>query len=299
MDGMLRQIKYFQTVVRLGSFTEAAEACYISQSAISQQILALEHELGVTLLNRRNRKITLTPAGEYFYKKSLVLTADFEKLRRDTVKLAHQDDFQLRIGYPACYSGYEFQLAVAEFAAQHPDIPISIITGNHEDLYDALRLGSVDLVFNDQRRAFSDEYVNCLLTTSTCYIEIAAKHPIAKQESISATALKDVSCILVASQNQQEIERTYYRDIVGIRGDFLFAENIEEARLMVVSGKGFLPTEGGAQPLQFGTTLRRIPLLRDGKPIKRNYCAFWKTDNSGYYIEDFADILKSKFSTES
>ena len=47
---LLRQIKYFQTVVEKGSFTEAAEACYISQSAISQQIQSLEKEIGVTTL---------------------------------------------------------------------------------------------------------------------------------------------------------------------------------------------------------------------------------------------------------
>ena len=47
---MLKQIRYFQSVVKLGSFTEAAEEHYISQSAISQQIKALEDELGVKLL---------------------------------------------------------------------------------------------------------------------------------------------------------------------------------------------------------------------------------------------------------
>lgn len=74
---MLKQIKYFQTVVRCNSFSEAAEECYISQSAISQQIQALERELGVTLLKRENRRFSLTPAGEHFYQKSLFIMADF------------------------------------------------------------------------------------------------------------------------------------------------------------------------------------------------------------------------------
>ena len=77
---MLRQIKYFQAVVRNNSFSEAAEQCHISQSAISQQIKALETELGFLLLERKNRKFVLTPAGEYFYKKSLVLIADYEQM---------------------------------------------------------------------------------------------------------------------------------------------------------------------------------------------------------------------------
>ena len=76
---MLKQLKYFQVVVRCNSFTEAAQECHISQSAISQQIQALENELGIRLLQRENRKFSVTPAGEHFYKKSLVLTADFER----------------------------------------------------------------------------------------------------------------------------------------------------------------------------------------------------------------------------
>lgn len=238
---MLKQIKYFQAVVRCGSFTKAAEECYISQSAISQQIQALEHELGISLLVRGNRKFTVTPAGEYFYKKSLILTADFEKLCRETVRISREDEPQLRIGYLKCYSGKEFQQAVAEFTDKYPDIAIYMINGNHEELYDELRKGRADLILNDQRRAFSDEYVNWLLTTSECYIEIAGRSPIAKRDSIDVRELKEISCILVASQSQRENEQEYYRDIVGIGGEFLFAENLEEARLLVIGGKAFEP----------------------------------------------------------
>jgi DNA-binding transcriptional LysR family regulator len=295
---VLKQIKYFQSVVRCGSFTEAAELNFISQSAISQQIQALERELGVTLLERKNRKFTLTPAGEYFYKKSLVLTADFEKMCQETVHIAQKDETALRIGYLKCYSGLEFHQAVSKFSTKYPDVSISIINGNHEDLYDALRLGSVDLILNDQRRAFSDEYVNCILGTSECFIEVADSNPVALRESVEVQELKSMPCILVASAGQRENEQKYYHDIVGIQGEFIFAENLEEARMLIVGGKGFMPVEGLASSTQFGITLRRIPLLRGGKPIRRNYCAFWKADNSGYYIEDFAEILKSKFETE-
>lgn len=295
---MLRQVKYFQAVVRYGSFTQAAEECCISQSAISQQIQALEQELGIQLLARRNRKFSVTPAGEYFYKKSMVWTADFEKLCRETLRIAHEDDPQLCIGYLKCYSGKEFYQAVAEFMEKYPDIAVHIINGSHEELYDDLRTGRVDLILSDQRRAFSDEYVNVILTTSECYIEIAGRSPIAEMESVSVQDLKDIPCILVASRGQHENEQGYYRDVVGIKGEFLFAENLEEARLLVIGGKGFMPVEGDAGTVQFGTALRHVPLLRGTWPIRRNYCAFWRADNSGYYIEEFADILKEKFKAE-
>ena len=292
---MLKQIKYFQAVVRAGSFSEAAQSCYISQSAISQQVQALERELGVTLLKRENRRFSLTPAGEHFYRQSLLLMADFDRLCKETKRIAQGEDFALRIGYIKGYGGTEFQAAVAEFTAKYPDVPIDMKNGNHEDLYELLRSNQVDLVLNDQRRAFSDEYVNNVLTAIDCHIEISARNPIASLEYVNVADLRHTPCILVASKDQQENEQSYYQEIYGIESKFLFAENLEEARLMVVSGKGFLPVEGGNVPTQFAETIARLSLYRNGKPICRNYCAFWKVDNSGYYIEEFAEILKAQF----
>ena len=292
---MLKQIKYFQAVVRCNSFSEAAEECYISQSAISQQVQALERELGVTLLKRENRRFSLTPAGEHFYRQSLLLTADFERLCRETAQIAHGDEFILRIGYLKGYGGSEFQKAVAEFTAKHPDVPVDMKTGNHEDLYDLLRADKVDLVLNDQRRAFSNEYVNAILTTIGCHIEISARNPIANMGYVNVSDLRHTPCILIASKEQQENEQSYYREIYGIEGPVIFAENLDEARLMVVGGRGYLPIEGGTPPALFAETIVPLPLCRNGKPIQRNYCAFWKADNSGFYIEDFAEILKAQF----
>lgn len=281
--------------MRLHSFSEAAEECHISQSAISQQVQALERELGFDLLERQNRKFTLTPAGEYFYKKSLVLTADYERICREAEKLSHDGGACLRIGYLRCYSGREFHLALAEFSAKYPDVQVKIEYGNHEELYELLKNEGVDLVLNDQRRAFSDEYVNLLLTVGKEYIEVSSANPIAALPSVTPSELKNTPCILVASKNQRETEREYYRDVVGFQGDFLFAENLEEARLLVIGGRGFLPVEGAKSSENFGTPISRIPLYRGEAQITRNYCAFWKKDNSGYYVEEFAEMLKNKF----
>lgn len=167
--------------------------------------------------------------------------------------------------------------------------------GNHEELYELLRTGGVDLVLNDQRRAFSDEYVNLILTVGNAYIEISSRNPIALLPSITPQELKNVPCILVASREQRENEQEYYHGVVGFQGDFLYAENLEEARLMVIGGQGFMPVEGAKSGGSFGSAISRTPLFRGDSQIMRNYCAFWKRDNSGYYVEEFADMLKRKF----
>ncbi|HIV85224.1 MAG TPA: LysR family transcriptional regulator [Candidatus Monoglobus merdigallinarum] len=291
---MLRQIKYFQAVVRTGSFSEAAEECHISQSAVSQQIKALEAELGFRLLDRNNRKLALTPAGEYFYKKSLVLAADFARLCSNAARIARGDDAVLKLGYLRSFSGREFHLALNDFTEKLPDVSVRLLPGNHEELFDLLRGGGADLVMSDQRRAFSDEYVNLILKTDGVYVELPASNAMSRLSSVTAQELKNIPCILVASKGQRENEQEYYRSVIGLRSEFIYAENLEEARLLVISGQGFMPAEGGGANVAVAA-VRRIPLFRDDRQITRNYCLFWKKDHTGAYIEEFAEILKSKF----
>ena len=292
---LLRQIQYFQAVVRDNSFTEAAEEYHVSQSAVSQQIQALEKELGVKLLERKNRKFALTPAGEHFYRRSLILTSDLERLRCETARLAHRDEARLTVGYLRHYGGAEFHAAVADFSQQYPDVQLNVMNGSHEDLYDALRFGKADVVLNDQRRAFSDEYVNLPLAEIPCFVELPSRDPLSALDGVEIADLKNAPCVLVASEERKESERSYYRDAVGFHGEFLFAETLQDARILVASGQGILPVEDTRDSAFFGSALKRIPLLRDGKQAYRTYCAFWKKDNPGRYMEPFAALLKAQF----
>ena len=263
-------------MIRCGSFTEAAEECHISQSAVSQQIKALEQELGFQLIERMNRKFALTPAGEFFYKKSLIIVSDYDRLVRDSSRIAQNDHAELRIGYLKSYAGGAVRSAVALFSEKYPDVRASIMSGSHEELYEALRNENVDIIMSDQRES--------------CYAEVAARNPISALERVTPADLKNTPCILIASPKQQKTEQQYYSDVFGFLGDFLFADNMDEARLMVVQNNGFMPTD--KEPATEGNTTVKIPVYRNDKPVTRHYCAFWKADNSGYYIEEFAEMLK-------
>ena len=292
---LLRQIQHFQAIIQENSFTLAAERCHISQSGMSQSVKALEDEIGVKLIVRKNRSFELTKAGEHFYQKSMILTADLEQLCRETVRIDKKDAAELSLGVLSTYSGDEFHRAIAAFSEKYPTVELKVTNGNHEDLYDGLRFDRIDLALNDQRRAFSGEYENHILMETTCYVEIASHNPLSKLQEVEVDALKNTPCILVASVKQQEEEKRYYREIIGFKGDIVFAESLQEARVMVASNRGVMPVEGVGSDSFFGATLKRIPLIRNGNQIRRNYCAFWKKDNSGYYVETFAEILKSMF----
>lgn len=285
-------MKYFIAVVECNSFTEAAEQCYISQSAISQQIRSLEKELGVELIHRENRSFTLTPAGKYFYEQSKGILNEVEDIRRETFRIGKDKELELKIGYLRCYSGQELHQAVAEFSRLYPEVSIHIVNGTHEELYDLLRFGGADLVLTDQRRAFSDKYANFQLLKCGCYAELSVRSPLAEQESVTMEELKRQACILISSREQQNIEEDYYKNTLGFGGRFLFAENLEEGRLMVAGNRGFLPVERVGTLPPCGTGVKRLPVMEQGQQLKRNYCLFWVKENASYYIEEFAEILR-------
>ena len=292
---LLRQIEYFQAVIANGNFYEAAEQCHVSQSAVSQQIKKLEEELDVKLLDRHNRTFSLTPAGEHFYRKSLVITGDIRQMLRETKRIAANDNKTLRIGYYKGYHGNELSEAISLFSEKYPTIDVQITVGSHEELYRAMENSSIDLALSDQRRAFSDAYNNAILAESTLYVEVSVKSPLSKLPCLEITDLKNTPCILVMNPSGQKEEQEYYETIIGLHGEFLFADTIQEARLKIVTGQGYMPVDVIGEQAWFDTTVFRIPLVRNGEPVKKTYCAFWKKINAAAYMKDFADILKSCF----
>ena len=203
---LFRQIEYFQAIIETGNFYQAAEKCNVSQSAISQQIKKLEQELGVKLLDRHNRTFSLTPAGEHFYRKSLILISDVEQIKRETKRIAAGDHAILRIGYYKGYHSNELSEAVAEFSSKYPTVEVSIIVGSHEELYKALENDKVDLVLSDQRRAFSDLYNNEILysiatSSSLCSFSLnAAISTAGQKEMISSSSFCNISGISFVSE---------------------------------------------------------------------------------------------------
>lgn len=296
---LLRQLEYFSAVVESGSFTEAAKHCFVSQSAISQQVKALEEELGTTLLERKGKSFTLTPAGE-----QVLAAAHDVRTRIDQMNLAlahrsREEQRKLRIGYLSRYDGWEIQGALAAFTLKYPFIETTAVAGSHDDLYEMLLSGAVDIAFNDRRRELSDEFVNEYLMTRYTYIEVSGANELSYRDSLAVSQLGDTPCILIAKPQQRAIERDYYKNVLNFPSPFIFAENLEEARMMVAGNRGFLPLEIGeeiCEQAQYGGVIKRIPLTNAEGKLSRMYYAFWLKSKTNWLVKEFATILKELLS---
>lgn len=292
---MLKQFKYFQSVVRLGSFFAAAEENFISQSAISQQVQSLERELGFALPVRKNRSFSLTPAGEYFYRKSLLLTADCDRMCAEAAKIAKGEAANLKIGYQRTYAGGEFHRALAAFSARYPDVSVSIAYGSHGELCDMLSEDRVEITLNDQRRLFSDAYENLILAARPALIEVSAHSPIAQMEAVAPAELKNFPCILIAPPP----ERRRSRNSAALYSAF----QVNSCMPRIWRRRAFWSRAAGAFCRWRAAKGRRPnrlpawPLVRNGEPILRTYCAFWKKENVNPYVPEFARLPKEQFDT--
>ncbi|HIT86850.1 MAG TPA: hypothetical protein IAB62_03590 [Candidatus Coprocola pullicola] len=124
----------------------------------------------------------------------------------EAAKIAHTHETLLHIRYLRGYNGNEFGRALDIFLSKDTDVSVKIQQSNHKESFDLLRTDKADLVFNDQRRAFSKEYSNIILNTSESCIEIAARSPITQLGQVTLQDLKNTPCILVSSEVQKNTE---------------------------------------------------------------------------------------------
>ena len=298
----LRQIELFCAVAEAGSFTRAAEACHVSQSAVSQQVKALELDLGCQLLERSGRSFTLTAAGRHLARRGQELLAEAERMRYEVEDVAYGRPSKLAVGYLNRYDGYELAGAVGAFARRHPSVEVTMRPGSHDDIYRMMQAGEVDMVFNDKRRAFSDAFVNRYLMTCYDYVEVSEASTLATRSSLMVADLADQTVITVASPSEQAGEQAYYRDVLNFDCTFLPAESLEQARFMVAANRAVLPVEAHVDVAPTGSVIRRIPLVGvaiDGSSsvhLRHDYYAFWPKAASSPYCDEFADILEGLFS---
>ena len=96
----IRHLECFLEIVRLGSFSKAAKVLHISQPAASKMIHAMEQELGLPVLYRQNRNLTLTDIGQAVFERAQPIVALFHGLHAELEDVAQARKGRLRIGLP-------------------------------------------------------------------------------------------------------------------------------------------------------------------------------------------------------
>ncbi|MFD5558540.1 LysR family transcriptional regulator [Streptomyces sp. NPDC127068] len=141
----LQQLRYFVTVAETRHFTRAAELVHVAQPSLSQQVRALERELGADLFLRARGNITLTDAGEALLPLARRILADVDTARLEVQELAQLRRGRVRLGAtPSLCTGLLPEV-LRTFRDRYPGIQLMIEEGGSHDLVRELARGALDL----------------------------------------------------------------------------------------------------------------------------------------------------------
>jgi DNA-binding transcriptional LysR family regulator len=183
----LRKLKTFVKVAQIGSFSRAAEALYLTQAAVSQQVQELEAHLGVSLFERKSSGIALTRAGAALQKyalQMLTLSDQAENAVTDIVKMQAGD---LRIGMTRPAAAYLVQTWLAAFHKEHPQFKTVLQTNSDaEALYKEILSGGLDIAFIEGEMDFKSQKIKVAeLKNANLFVIFGAEHPWKERKSIS------------------------------------------------------------------------------------------------------------------
>lgn len=134
-----------KTLQDTGSITKAADILFITQSALSKRIMAIEEELGAELLIRSRQGIRFTPAGEEVLRHCSAAASELEEMRRNLDSMHGQVCGTLRAGISENYSLYKLPDVLVSYHRKYPAVSLDITTGASRTLYQQLTEGLYDI----------------------------------------------------------------------------------------------------------------------------------------------------------
>lgn len=128
----LTDIAVFVRVVEAGGFTAAAEKLHLSQPVVSRSVTALERRLGVRLLQRTTRRISLTEAGAELYRRAVRGLAELEEAELEVTRFQTEPRGTLRVSAPTSFTISWLGPTVAEFLQRYPAVRLDLQLQDHQ-----------------------------------------------------------------------------------------------------------------------------------------------------------------------
>jgi DNA-binding transcriptional LysR family regulator len=195
----LRLIRYFVSVAETGNVTRAAERLHISQPSLSAAIKQLENQLGVELLTREGRRVTITPAGELLMRRGRDLLTEAEAVAEEIRAHAAASPARLRVGMsPTARYGVAPRLLTA-CSSRAPAVMLYTSEDTTGALLRDVAAGRLDLAVTFCPPEPAPDGVRLLpLVADPAVVHLAADHPLAAREALTLADLASET-ILVAS----------------------------------------------------------------------------------------------------
>jgi len=291
------QLKYFIAVAQCQSFTKAASQYYISQTAITQQIQALETTVGIQLIDRSTRPISLTPGGLVFLTEAKAIldrmdTAIWRSREASTGLMG-----SLRIGYTKGYEQSDLPRRLREFRKQYPNVLLTCYRNDTDLLAAGLLNQEYDIIFTwDSTNIRQESHLQTRLVENVpLFVALYANHPLAKKETICRKDLKDESILFMSpSGDGDSFGDAYYVRLyqkAGYQPNILLRTSDYESILMMIAAEQSIciVPEYCIGKLRSVDNVVFLPL--SGENETEEILAVWHKSNLTPALQHFIDTL--------
>jgi DNA-binding transcriptional LysR family regulator len=281
----LRHLRYFVAVARRLNFSRAAEDLHVAQPAISQQIRALELDLGVQLFDRMGRRVALTRAGEVLLPHASQILAAVELAANEVRELGHLSRGSASLGAPPTVSTHLLPAQLTEFRRLYPGLDVSLREAGTESLLKLVEDGQLDLAIVtadrlppavERRPYLEEDYV----------LAVSALHPLSRKKEVRLADLSAEAFILFpAGYKLREVtlaacKRAGFEPKIALDGGAM-----QSALEFVAAGLGVALVPELA--LTHAEHIRRLAIA--DQSLRRRLALVWR---KGHYLSPAARALR-------
>jgi LysR family cyn operon transcriptional activator len=194
----LRQLRYLVAIAQEANFTRASEKVFVSQSALSQQIQALEQETGMVLLDRSKRGVRLTAAGEILYRHAQRIFLELEQAETAINELAGLQRGELHVGVVQTVNDYLMPLLASSFAQRHPRVKLLVSELSTDEIEAGLEQGELQVGLGfipsssqsiDAQPLFEEQLV----------LIVRGDHPLAQRKQLAVGSLDQLPMVMLSN----------------------------------------------------------------------------------------------------
>lgn len=290
----LRHLRYFIAVAEELHFSRAAERLHIAQPPLSQQIRALEEELGVQLFERTKRRVQLTEAGLVFLAETRQVLAQVEQAVRAAQRASRGEIGRLAVGVNSSATHSFLPEILRVFRERFPFVELVLHELASSQQVQGIRDNRIDIGFlwlpniNDSALSFMPIWREPVI------VALPETHPLANLPEIPLKALAGESFVLPPHQ----LGPGFYSQIISLCQQAGFSPKVvQEAMLvqtivsLVAGGVGVALVPASLQSLQrVGVVYKAL----QGQTPELEMAVVWRQDNSSQILQEFLEVVRDK-----
>jgi DNA-binding transcriptional LysR family regulator len=275
----LRHLRYFVAVADELSFTRAAHALHVAQSAVSAQVRDLERQVGAPLLDRNSRRVRLTRAGKAFQESAISILQAAEEAVRQARRIGQANYGALAIGFSGSQTHEGMPQILKRFRQTYPTIEVSLLEMVPAAQIEALLANKLDVGFIGalEGKGPLGLCVSCIAEEQPV-LGVPSDHPLARRASVQLGELRDEPFVFTSRQNSpnyrawltrlfqhagfvpkvvQEVDRarTGVQYVAAGFGLSVFAEHLSR---QPAPGVVFLRLRGTRMKIRYGLAWRKV-----------------------------------------